>query len=218
MNHSTTQLLSRERERELLALAKSGDEKAMEELVASNMGLVYEVALKYKGFGDFDDLVGEGVLGLMIAIEKFDLNRSVKLSTYATPWIKLKVSQAARNSLGVVKVPEPALKRMRETGEQLVFLSLEGKNSEEDQALEEKLGLEDARISLTQKRILLTQLLSRLPSREREVLILCFGLTGEEWTRRQIAEMYLVSTEKLKKIVDEALELLGRIARDGKGV
>lgn len=83
-------LLSQDKIRELiLKYQKNGDELALVELVDKNLGLVRYVANKYKNLGiDYDDLMEEGKIGLMKAIQKFDCSRENTFSTYAIHWIR----------------------------------------------------------------------------------------------------------------------------------
>lgn len=82
-------LLSKEEEQSLAAKAVQGDKEAKEKLIKHNLRLVVSVAKKYIGKGlSFQDLIQEGNLGLIVAIDKFDPEKGFKLSTYAVYWIK----------------------------------------------------------------------------------------------------------------------------------
>ena len=92
---------------ELFTKAQAGDEHALNNLLERNKGLVHKVVRKRHGhcsFLDYDDLVQEGMLGLMKAIKKFDTQRDLKLSTYAVWWIKQAVSRAMMRD-GVIYKP-----------------------------------------------------------------------------------------------------------------
>src|SRR5699024_12354397 len=83
-------LLSREEEVDLAKRIEEGDEEAKLHLAQANLRLVVNVAKKHIGRGmSFLDLIQEGNLGLMRAIEKFDYKKGYKFSTYATWWIKI---------------------------------------------------------------------------------------------------------------------------------
>ncbi len=93
LNHP---ILSKEEESELVIKYKSGDEKARERLVKCNQRLVYSIARRYQGRSDLKikDLMQEGNIGLIKAIDKYDLNGGAKLSTYAAWWIRQSIGVA----------------------------------------------------------------------------------------------------------------------------
>src|SRR5690554_6875617 len=91
-------LLSAEEEIELAKRIEQGDEEAKERLIKCNLRLVVSVAKKYTCSGmAIEDLIQEGSIGLMRAVEKFDYRRGHKFSTYATWWIRQKVIRATQN-------------------------------------------------------------------------------------------------------------------------
>ncbi len=98
-------LLSPEVERDLIVRWQSqGDRAALDHLVASYQGLVARIAAPYRNGGvAFADLISEGNVGLIHAIEKFDVNRGFRLSTYAVWWIRALVSELAVTSASLIK-------------------------------------------------------------------------------------------------------------------
>lgn len=103
-------LLSREAEYKLLVMARGDNPRdkviAYDELIKKNLRLVIKKAREFTGRGlPLEDLVQEGVTGLIRAIEKFDLTKGVKLSTYATRWIEQRVRRALENKSRLVKIP-----------------------------------------------------------------------------------------------------------------
>ena len=90
--------------KELIELAHNGSKEARDMLVLENMGLVYSVARRFCGRGyDMDDIVQIGTIGLRKAIDKFDLNQPVMLSTYAFPMISGEVKRFLRDD-GMIKI------------------------------------------------------------------------------------------------------------------
>lgn len=98
--------ISSEKERELLKNIKKGDKEAEKEFVEGNLRLVLSIASKYSHDSlDLMDLVQEGNIGLLKAIEKFDLSRENKFSTYAVPWIKQAISRSINNDGDTIRKP-----------------------------------------------------------------------------------------------------------------
>lgn len=99
-------LLSPEEEIELAKRIEQGDKEAKEKLFRANMRLVVSIAKKYRGFGlEFEDLIQEGYLGLLKAIEKYDYRMGYKFATYATWWIRQAVVRALQNSGNMIRIP-----------------------------------------------------------------------------------------------------------------
>ncbi len=106
INELTAPILSAEEEKELLIKIKSGDMQARDKLIESNLRLVISVAKKFQGRGmAFLDLIQEGNIGLMNSIDKFDIDRGVRFSTYAVYQIKVSVSRAIFNQGRNIRIP-----------------------------------------------------------------------------------------------------------------
>lgn len=143
-------LLSAEEERALLEQTRQGPpeerERARNRLLACNYRMVVKVARHFeKSAGDLElsDLIGEGVLGLCEALNRFDLSRPVRLITYAWPWVNLYVRRAIHDSGYAVRVPSTARQRLAALRRTLdaciaeVALQPEG-SPEREQALEQR--------------------------------------------------------------------------------
>src|SRR3954447_20094311 len=99
-------LLTHEEEIDLSKRAKAGDKKARQRLIEKNLRLVISVAKKYRGMGlPFEDLIQEGNIGLMKAVEKYDPDRGWRFSTYATWWIRQGVQRAVADKGRTIRVP-----------------------------------------------------------------------------------------------------------------
>ena len=99
-------LLTHEEEIELSRQVKSGEKKARQKLVEKNLRLVVSVAKRYRGYGlPFEDLIQEGNIGLMKAVEKFDPERGFRFSTYATWWIRQAVQRAVADKGRTIRIP-----------------------------------------------------------------------------------------------------------------
>ena len=99
-------LLNTEKELELAEKMAQGDEVAKQKLVESNLRLVVSIAKRYVGKGMFFlDLIQEGNLGLMKAVEKFDYTKGYKFSTYATWWIRQAITRAIADQARTIRIP-----------------------------------------------------------------------------------------------------------------
>ena len=107
------ELLTAAEEIELAALIKAGDEAAREKMINANLRLVVKIARDYEGFGlPLSDLINEGNIGLMKAVERFDPAKGGKLSTYASWWIKQSVKRALGNQSKTIRLPLHLIDRL----------------------------------------------------------------------------------------------------------
>ena len=99
-------LLSSAKERELAIRVEAGDEDAKQQIIDANLRLVVSIAKKYVGRGMlFLDLIQEGNLGLIRAVEKFDYRKGFKFSTYATWWIRQAITRAIADQARTIRIP-----------------------------------------------------------------------------------------------------------------
>ncbi len=99
-------LLSREEERALAERIRKGDKEAKKRLIEANLRLVINIAKQYMNKGlPLEDLIEEGNIGLMKAVERFKVSKGCKFSTYATYWIRQAMERAIANQSNIVRLP-----------------------------------------------------------------------------------------------------------------
>ena len=107
-------LLTVEQEQALAVRCAQGDQEAIREMVSCNLRLVVSVAREYSGRGvPLLDLIQEGSMGLIVAAEKFDYTLDYRFSTYATKWIRQRISRCLLIHAGLIRVPTHTAEKMR---------------------------------------------------------------------------------------------------------
>ena len=226
----TVPLLTAEEEYSLAMKKQEGDEYAKQRLIEANLRLVVSIAKRYTGRGmSFLDLVQEGNLGLIKGVEKFDPEKGFKLSTYATWWIRQSVTRALADQakftleLGY----EPSVKELAEhldmTEEKVQEIM---QIAREPASLETPIGEEDdsnlgdfvadanvlspeGNVESVMLREHIDSLLDDLKERERQVIVLRFGLEdGHPRTLEEVGREFNVTRERIRQIEAKALRKL----------
>ena len=135
-------LLSLDEETELSKRIAEGDETAKNRLAESNLRLVVSIAKRYVGRGMlFLDLIQEGNIGLMKAVEKFDYDKGYKFSTYATWWIRQAITRAIADQARTIRVPVHMVETINKLSRYQRQLTLELNREPTDEELAKKMGM-----------------------------------------------------------------------------
>lgn len=146
---SKVALLTVEEEGELAARILRGDEKARARMIESNLRLVVKIAKDYVGYGvALVDLISEGNLGLIRAVETFDPIKGGKLSTYAAWWIKQSIKRALANQGKTVRLPVHLVDKIARVGRISEMMSEELGRRPTDEELSQELGLSRKKVAL----------------------------------------------------------------------
>jgi RNA polymerase primary sigma factor len=133
-------LLTHAEEIDLSKRAKAGDKGARQRLIEKNLRLVVSVAKKYRGMGlPFEDLIQEGNIGLMKAVEKFDPDRGWRFSTYATWWVRQAVQRAVADKGRTIRVPVHMGDKIRKMARAYNELSAEREREPTDEEVARRL-------------------------------------------------------------------------------
>lgn len=190
--------LSKEKEQEYLTLSAAGDKDAKEILVKHNLRLVAHIAKKYSNYGDNDDLISIGSIGLIKAIESFKSDKGTSLATYASRCIENEILMTMRTTKkhrSNVSLNEPI--GVDKDGNELVIMDM----LESDQNV-----IEDVENSIMMEK--LTQITkAALDEREYEIIKMRYGLENcAALTQREVAKTFDISRSYVSRIEKKAIE------------
>jgi len=135
-------LLSREEEIKLAEKTAQGDEEARRHLIRANLRLVVKISKKYEHLGlPLLDLIEEGNLGLIKGVERYDLSRGTKVSTYAAWWIKQSIMRALANKGKMIRIPVYMQERINSFRRKVSALSQQLGNQPSPQQISKELGM-----------------------------------------------------------------------------
>lgn len=141
-------LLTPQEEIELAARIKKGDKKAREQMIKANLRLVVKIAHDYEGLGlPLLDLINEGNIGLMKAVERFDPAKGGKLSTYGSWWIKQSIKRALANQSKTIRLPVHLVDKISKMRRTAMRLQEVFGREPTDEELGEELGISASRVA-----------------------------------------------------------------------
>ena len=198
------QALSNEEEEKLIERLKNQDESARGELIEHNLRLVVYIAKKFENTGaDLDDLISVGAIGLIKAVQSFNVEKNIKLATYASRCIENEILMFIRKRSKQnfeVSLDEPL--NYDKDGNELLLADIlesdsEGASTELEKSSENKL---------------LWNAIRKLNAREQKIMELRFGLNGdEESTQKEVADMLGISQSYISRIEKK---ILNRLKKD----
>ncbi len=145
-------LLTAEEERELAARMSAGDEEAKQHLTEANLRLVVSIAKRYTGRGlQFLDLIQEGNLGLIKAVDKFDYHKGFKFSTYATWWIRQAITRSIADQARTIRIPVHMVETINKLVRHQRQLLQELGREPEPEEIAERMGITVDRVREIQK-------------------------------------------------------------------
>ena len=206
-NNSYPLPLTQEEEDYYISKLKSNDnEKARTKLIEHNLRLVMHIAKKYAGNNEReDDLFSIGTIGLIKAVDSYSANKDVRLATYAAKCIDNEILMHIRSNKKNYKVM--SLSDTISEDKDGMELSLVDIIASEDETLEDKL-------TRKQRMYKLIDNLSILDDKEKEIINLRYGITGKEYTQKEIAKKFKISRSYVSRIEKRALiKLLNQIKK-----
>jgi RNA polymerase primary sigma factor len=143
-----TPLLTPEQEVELAAKIQAGSKAARDHMIKANLRLVVKIAQDYANYGlPLLDLISEGNIGLMKAVERFDPNKGGKLSTYAAWWIKQSIKRALANQSKTIRLPVHMVDKISKMRRVSMSMSEDLGREPTDDELSEEIGIDRAKLA-----------------------------------------------------------------------
>lgn len=199
--------LSPEKERELLDRIAEGDREARDDLIRHNMRLVVHIVKKYSGYGDNDELISVGSIGLIKAVNSFHEGKGTQFATYASKCIEneiLMVIRAGKKYRNTKSLYEPV--SYDKDGNEVTLIDLIGMEEESVISKVESKIVQEKLIEIAKK---------VLDDREYEIIMLRYGINADKaYTQNEVAEKYGISRSYVSRIEKKALFKLRRFIEE----
>ncbi len=217
---SKTPLLTIQEENELAERIKAGDEAARTQMIQANLRLVVKIAHDYSGYGlSLSDLISEGNIGLMNAVERFDPEKGGKLSTYGAWWIKQSIKRALANQSKTIRLPIHMVDKIARMRRIASILGESLGREPTDEELAEELGLPQQKIAMLKQAALRPQSLDA-PINEGEATEFGEVVSDESASDplemltdknlyAEIGGLLSILNERERRIIDERFGLTG---------
>jgi RNA polymerase primary sigma factor len=227
-------IISKEEEAELTKRVLNGDKKAREELIKANLRFVISIAKMYQNNGiPLSDLIAEGNLGLLKAIDKFDRTKGYRFISYAVWWIKQSIIESINEHSRNIRIPVnqindylKAKKEVKDSDSDLVemfpttrsifdIVNEDGDELidliEDDGALMPDNQLNNNQTNLKSE---LEKLLNKLDDKERTIIKMYFGIDGEPMTLEAIGDEFGLTKERIRQIKSKSINKIRANAID----
>ncbi len=203
--------LSKEEEFDLLISAKNGNLNSKNKLVKSNLKYVVQVSKKYQGMGiDLDDLISFGSIGLVISIDRFDLNNDVKFITFAIYYVRAEIKKSLNDLSRLVRIPSHKTKVDNK------YLKTYNLSLSDDENINmcDKIQY-DTQIEENSLNIDINRSLNYLPDKQRDVIKMYYGIDyNKPKTMDEIALELNISNERVRQLIRRGEKLLYEVSNN----
>ena len=203
--------LSKEEELDLLISAKNGNLNSKNKLVKSNLKYVVQVSKKYQGMGiDLDDLISFGSIGLVIAIDRFDLNNDVKFITFAIYYVRAEIKKSLNDLSRLVRIPSHKTKVDNK------YLKTYNLSLSDDENIKMCDNIQsDTQIEENSLNIDINRSLNYLPDKQRDVIKMYYGIDyNKPKTMDEIALELNISNERVRQLIRRGEKVLYEVSNN----
>lgn len=208
--HSFPPPLSKQEEHELFVRTRQGDMQARSKLIEHNLRLVAHIVKKYYTTArDQDDLISVGTIGLIKAIDSFDVENGARFATYAGKCLQneiLMYFRSQKKHAGVTSINDPV--DVDKDGNPLTYLEIIAAPDDIADTIDRQMRLESVNKAIR----------NALTDRERKIIVLRYGLgkSGKHYAQRDVAEMLGISRSYVSRLEKSAIDKIREYAKKGR--